>query len=386
MTNLLFRYSADLKKLHEAHQKRQLTPIRGIDFTSNDYLAFSRAPQIRNAVAAALNDGTALGSGASRLLRGNHTPHEELEIMAAKFFGSTKSLYFANGYTANYAVLTTLPKRHDLIVFDALSHASIREGVFASLAKGVKVPHNDVDAVERTLANWNHKRSASSLAWLVVESLYSMDGDCAPLEDLFRVADRYAAIVIVDEAHATGVYGKRARGLTEPFEGRDNLVAIHTCGKALGVSGGLVCAPAELIDFMISKCRPFIYSTAPPPINAVAVSAAIRLLEQEPSRQLRLQALISTANQKLEQQFQLKTSGSQIIPFVIGNEKATLTVASEMQKAGFDLRAIRPPTVAPGTSRLRITITLHVSESDICNMFDTLHAVMRDLALHLPLS
>ena len=376
MTARLTRYSNDLEKLSRSHLRRRLEPIKGIDFTSNDFLAFSIAPQIRETVQSALEDGMPLGSGGSRLLRGNHRIHDELETMAAETFGSEKALYFANGYSANFAILTTLPRRNDLIIFDALSHASIREGIFSSLAKNVKTPHNDVDAMEHVLADWRTSASGSSMAWIMVESLYSMDGDCAPLSDLVEVAERYGAVLIVDEAHATGVWGENGRGLTEPFEGRRNLVAVHTCGKALGAAGGLICASSELIDFMINKCRPFIYSTAPPPINAVAVMAALRLLDEEPRRRIDLLALIKKANRELEQKFEKKSSQTQIIPFVIGDEELTLRVASEMQQAGFDLRAIRPPTVPAGTARLRISITLHATEKNISDMFDALYTIV----------
>lgn len=381
MFNPLLRYSSDLDKLSDQHQKRKLSPIAGVDFTSNDFLAFSCAPQIREAVISALHDDLPLGSGGSRLLRGNHNVHETLENIAAEFFGCEKSLYFASGYVANFAVLTTLPKRHDLIVFDALSHASIREGLFASPVKCTKARHNDVDEIEGVLSNWRNRADASATAWIVVESLYSMDGDRAPLDELFAVADRYGAMLVVDEAHATGVFGERARGLTESYAGRPNLIAVHTCGKALGVSGGLVCAPSAIIDFMINRSRPFIYSTAPPPMNAVAVIAALNLLAKEPMRQHDLHLRIQTAHEEFENQFSMQGSGSQIIPFVIGESESTLLIADRMQKAGYDLRPIRPPTVAPGTSRLRISITLHVSEQEISEMINTLKITLTELGI-----
>lgn len=381
MTDLLSRYISDLSRLSEQHQKRRLSPIAGVDFTSNDYLAFTCAPQIRNAVISALNDDLPIGSGGSRLLRGNHAVHETLEKSAAEFFGCEKSLYFASGYVANFAVLTALPKRHDLIVFDALSHASIREGLFASPVRSTKVRHNDVNEIESILKNWRTRAAASATAWIVVESLYSMDGDRAPLEELFAVADCYGAMLVVDEAHATGVFGKRARGLTESYAGRPNLIAVHTCGKALGASGGLVCASGAIIDFMINRSRPFIYSTAPPPMNAVAVAAALNLLAREPMKQQSLHRRIRTAHEELKNQFSMQGSGSQIIPFVIGESESTLLVADRMQKAGYDLRAIRPPTVPAGTSRLRISITLHVTDQEISEMMHALKITLRELGI-----
>ena len=378
------RYRAELENLERKNLLRSLVAINGVDFTSNDFLGLRRSPSIRKAVIGAVESGVPVGSGGSRLLRGNSPEHVELEHKAAALFKCDKALYFASGFLANFAVLTTLPKRHDLIVFDELSHASIREGILSSFAKSVKVPHNDADAVERVISKWHPTRLKQAIAWIVVESLYSMDGDFAPLSELLQIAERYGAMLMVDEAHATGVWGQKGHGLTERFEGHDQLIAVHTCGKALAVAGGLVCGPRILIDFMVNKSRSFIYSTAPPPINAVAVSAALDLVETDIRRRERLQRLITFANQKVEQLFGMKGSGSQIIPFIIGDDKLALRVAKTMQEAGFDVRAIRPPTVPEGTARLRISITLNASESEISMFFDTLHEVMESIAPNRP--
>ena len=378
------RYRAELERLERKHLLRGLVAINGVDFTSNDFLGLRGSPTIRNAVIEALEDGVPIGSGGSRLLRGNSPEHVELEHKAAALFKCDKALYFANGFLANFAALTALPKRHDLIVFDELSHASIREGIWSSFAKSVKVPHNDANAVERVLSKWYPTRLKQAIAWIVVESLYSMDGDFAPLSDLLQIAERYGAMLMVDEAHATGVWGETGHGLTERFEGHDQLIAVHTCGKALGVAGGLVCGPRILIDFMVNKSKSFIYSTAPPPINAVAVSAALDLVETDIHRREQLRQLIEFANQNIEQLFGMKGSGSQIIPFIVGDDQQALRVAKAMQEAGFDVRAIRPPTVPEGTARLRISVTLNVSESDISMFFDTLHEVMESIAPNRP--
>ena len=382
MSSFSERYQSEIEALRQKSRTRKLSLGEGADFTSNDYLALSESDSIRNALKNALDRGVPLGSGGSRLLRGNHAAHIELEEKAAHFFNCEKSLFFANGYSANFALLTSLPKRHDLIVFDALSHASIREGISASFAKSVKVPHNDVDAIERTLSKWHSTRSRNSLAWIAVESLYSMDGDFAPLAELIEIAERFDSMVLVDEAHATGVWGKRGRGLTEPYENHPNVIAVHTCGKALGAAGALVCTSAELINFLINKSRPFIYSTAPPPINAIAVSAALDLIDAEPERRVQLHELIALANHQMESKFELKGSGSQIIPFIVGADGHAIQVAEVMQNAGFDVRAIRPPTVPEGTARLRISITLNIEKSDILRFFDTLYEVKHSLNIN----
>ena len=357
---------------------RGLASNRGIDFTSNDFLGLSAAPEIRHAVQKALKDGLPVGSGGSRLLRGNHPVHQKLEEQAAEFFGSEKSLYFANGYTANFALLTTLPARHDLIIYDSLVHASIREGLFKGACRSVRFPHNDADAVQRIVSDWRKSNAPPKQAWIVVESLYSMDGDCAPLDRLYEISKMFDCILIVDEAHATGVWGKNGRGFTEPFTGSDNLIVLHTCGKALGSSGGIVCGPGVFINYLVNYSRPFIYSTAPSPLSAVSVMAAIDLISSDSSRCLELHKRIRTANDQLHQRFGRKGSGTQIIPFILNDAGKTLHAARKMQEFGFDIRAIRPPTVPEGTSRLRISITLHAALNSITEMFDSLELVVQE--------
>ena len=377
--HLLERYQDEIERLRQSNLKRELATISGVDFTSNDFLGFSRAEPIRQAVEQALKDGMALGAGGSRLLRGNHDVHQLLESSAARLFGSEKTLFLANGYSANFAIFTTLPRKQDLIVFDALSHASIREGAFTAQAKSVKASHNDPRSIERAIIRWRENSAPSSVPWIAVESLYSMDGDCAPIDELIAIADRLNAMLVVDEAHATGVFGAHGCGLTEPYRGRDNLIALHTCGKALGASGALICASSSIIDYLITRCRPFIYSTAPSPIIATAVNASLMLLACEPERRQKLHHLVGVANRELKRRFGINGSGSQIIPFVIGDEALTRRVAQKMQDSGFDLRAIRPPTVPAGTSRLRISITLNVTEQQIHDMFEKLHEITQHL-------
>ncbi len=379
--HLLDRYSDEIDRLQKSNLKRELATISGVDFTSNDFLGLIHAEPIRLAVQQALKEGIALGAGGSRLLRGNHHEHQQLESDAASLFGCEKTLYLSSGYSANFALFTTLPKKQDLIVYDALSHASIREGVFTTQSKSVKARHNDPNAVEHAIVSWRKSSSQTAVPWIAVESLYSMDGDRAPLEELISVADRHGAMLVVDEAHATGVFGARGLGLTEPYQGHNNLIVLHTCGKALGTSGALICASSDIIDYLVNRCRPFIYSTAPPPIIATAVKASLALLMSEPERRQKLHQLIETADRELERLFGVNGSGSQIIPFVIGDESLTQLVAREMQDAGFDVRAIRPPTVPAGTSRLRISITLNVTEHDIGRMLEALREIMSRLEI-----
>ncbi|ABD87653.1 8-amino-7-oxononanoate synthase [Rhodopseudomonas palustris] len=369
--NKLFRYAEALQTLNDDGRLRLLKPRSGIDFVSNDYLALANAPQIRDAVIAALEAGTPIGSGGSRSLRGNCAEHERLESYAAQFFGADAALFFAAGYVANFAVLTTLPQRGDLLVLDTLVHASIHEGARAGRAEHRDGGHNDAQAMDDTIKTWRAE-GGTGRVWLVVESLYSMDGDFAPLEQLIALAERHDAFLMVDEAHATGIYGPQGRGLTAPFEGRENLIVIHTCGKALGAAGALVTMTRVLRDFMVNRCRPFIFSTAPSPLVALAVQQALMLLHDEPERPQRLLDLIQFTHREFEARFGRRLSNSQILPYIVGDNARAMTLAAAMQARGFDIRGIRPPTVPAGTARLRISLTLNVGEAEVLAMLDAL--------------
>ena len=364
-------YAAALQALSADNRLRGLKPRAGIDFVSNDYLALASAPRIKQAVMAALETGTPIGAGGSRLLRGNCAEHEALEAAAAKFFGAETALFFGGGYVANFALLTTLPQRGDLLVLDALVHASIHEGARAGRAEFRFSGHNDPQSVEDTISAWRAQGGAGRV-WIVVESVYSMDGDLAPLADLVGIADRHDAFLMVDEAHATGVYGERGRGLTAPYEGRDNLVVVHTCGKALGAAGALVAAPAVLRDFMVNRCRPFIFATAPSPLTAVAVREALLILQEQPQLQQRLADLVAFTHRELGRRGWRSPSASQIVPYIVGDNARAMQLASSLQARGFDIRGIRPPTVPEGTARLRISLTLNVDGDDVRSLLDAL--------------
>ncbi|UWU83032.1 8-amino-7-oxononanoate synthase [Bradyrhizobium yuanmingense] len=369
--NKLGPYVKALRTLKDDNRLRGLNSRAGIDFSSNDYLALANAPRMKNAVSAAIERGTPLGSGGSRLLRGNCEEHECLEAEAARFFGTETALFFASGYGANFAVLTTLPQRGDLLVVDSLVHASIHEGARAGRAEFRIAGHNDPEAMESAIRDWR-RHGGMGRIWVVAESLYSMDGDFAPLHELVVLADRYDAFLVVDEAHATGVYGAQGRGLTSPYDGRENLLVVHTCGKALGVAGALVTASGVLRDFMINHCRPFIFATAPSPLIAVAVREALFILQHEPEHQRRLASLVAFTHRQMEARGVRCHSTSQILPYIVGDNAPTMRLASAMQDRGFDIRGIRPPTVPEGTARLRISLTLNVDEDDVASMVDAL--------------
>ncbi|WP_188611567.1 8-amino-7-oxononanoate synthase [Chelatococcus reniformis] len=372
------RYTRALEHLERKGRKRFLLPQGGIDFTSNDYLALADSPRLKASVIAALDRGVPVGAGGSRLLRGNHPEHEALEAEAARFFGSERMLYFGSGYAANLSLLSALPQRGDLVIHDELIHASAHAGLVAGRAATAAVPHNDLDAFDDAIRTW---RAAGGRGhpWIVVESIYSMDGDRTPLPELADLADRHDGFLVVDEAHATGVHGLHGRGLAAELEGRDNVIVLHTCGKALGVVGALVGASRVLCDHLINQARPFIYATAPSPLAAASVREALKVLVDEPERRERLHRLIGFANGQAHA-LGIAASGSQILPVVIGDSARTVRIASRMQADGFDIRAIRPPTVPANTARLRIAVTLHVDAATVARMFDRLAQILAEEA------
>ncbi|MBB4064725.1 8-amino-7-oxononanoate synthase [Gellertiella hungarica] len=376
MSDRLARYRRTLAGLERKGRRRALLPEAGRDFTSNDFLGLANSDALKDAVANALARGVPVGSGGSRLLRGNHPEHEALEAEAAAFFGVGRCLFFGNGFTANLALFSTLPQREDRIFHDELVHASALDGIGQSKATAVSFPHNDVTALEDLLRAWRNEGGRGQ-AWIAVESLYSMDGDFAPLADLASLADRHDAFLVIDEAHATGVHGAGGRGAGHWLEGRENVVSLHTCGKALGASGALIGAAPALCDFLVNRGRPFIYSTSPSPLMAATVRQSLKIVEDEPQRREALLGLVSLAGDMLRQRLGIDPGPSQIVPVPIGDNARAVRIAEAMRAAGFDIRAIRPPTVPEGTARLRLSLTLNVTPEDIAEMVECLSEIMQ---------
>jgi 8-amino-7-oxononanoate synthase len=372
-------FETDLRELEGRGRLRTLRERSGIDFTSNDYLGLAESEELRRAATDAVARGVPVGSGGSRLLRGNHPEHEALESEAAAYFGADTALYFGSGYIANFAIFSTLPRRGDLVVHDELIHASVQEGLRRGRADFVAVPHNDVDAFDTAIVRWRGA-GGKGQPWLSIESLYSMDGDSPNLTELFTVADRHGAMVVIDEAHATGVLGPQGRGIAASFEGRDNVITLHTCGKALGTVGGFILAPRIVRDFLVNRARPFIFATAPSPLIAAITRVALEVSRTNPERRDRLARLVQFAGTELLRRCGITPSGSHILPIIIGSDHAAVAVASSLQRKGFDIRAIRPPTVAEGTARLRIALTANVNETIVAGLFEALAEDMRNAA------
>ena len=355
-----------LAELAARGRLRRLAPRKGLDFTSNDFLGLAESRELADAVGRAIARGVPVGAGGSRLLRGNHPEHEALEAEAARHFGAEAALYFASGFLANVAIFATLPQRGDLVVHDALIHASAHDGMRMGRAERASVPHNDADAFEAAIRSWR-AAGGKGRPWLAVESLYSMDGDRAPLDRLMAIADAHDGVLVVDEAHATAVLGPDGRGLGAHLEGRGNVVTLHTCGKGLGVVGALVCGPVTFRDFLVNRGRAFVFATAPSPLTAAAVRASIALCRTDPGRRDRLARLVAHAGAELARHG-IAASGSQIVPVIVGEDRRAVDLAAAIQARGFDVRAVRPPTVPEGTSRLRITLTLNVDEAAVSEL------------------
>jgi 8-amino-7-oxononanoate synthase len=372
-------FEKDLLGLAQQGRLRALRGRSGVDFTSNDYLGMAESEELRLAAAAAIARGVPVGSGGSRLLRGNHPEHEALEQEAAAYFGAETALYFGGGYVANLAIFSTLPQRGDLVVHDELIHASVHEGLRRGRAEQLGIPHNNIDAFDTAIVRWR-ANGGKGRPWISVESLYSMDGDSPDLAALLTVADRHEAMLVIDEAHATGVLGPQGRGLAAGFEGRENVITLHTCGKALGTVGGFILAPRIIRDFLVNRARPFIFATAPSPLIAAITRAALEISRTNPQRREQLARLVQFAGTELRRRCGIEGSGSHILPVIIGADQAAVDVAAALQRRGFDIRAIRPPTVPEGTARLRIALTIAVDQATVADLFEALAEDMRAAA------
>jgi 8-amino-7-oxononanoate synthase len=369
------RVADRLRALRDGQLQRTLCPPRGIDFSSNDYLGLANDARLKHAMTRAVDQG-GVGSTGSRLLRGDREAFADVERAFAAFKQTERALYFSSGYLANIAVLATLPERGDVIYSDEHNHASIIDGIRLSAAARVVFPHNDVEALARAMRD----RPAGGQAFVVTESLFSMDGDVPPLAEYAALCTDRGAALIVDEAHAVGVYGDRGSGLIEASGiERDVCVSVNTAGKALGVSGAFVAGRAWAVDYLIQRARPFIFSTAPPPSLAAALEASLDIIMNEPERRSLLATRVMYLRNTLRRAAVPVPEGfTQIIPIVLGDNDRAVRAAGQLQARGFDVRAIRPPSVAPGTARLRIAVNVGLSDGTIDEFVDVLASTLRD--------
>ncbi len=364
MSSLLQEVESRLEELRLQDQYRQLTVASGLDFSSNDYLGLSQDPAFRAAILGRVSRCSPLTSPSSRLLAGNTHSHLELEQRLRRLKGSEAALLFPSGYQANLGLLSTLIKPGDRVLSDRQNHASIIDGLRLSRCQKAIFPHLDTKAISEALSI-PHPQGRT---FLVTESLFSMDGDIAPLDVYARMAKQWEAHLIVDDSHALGVFGKeRGSGLTEHFGIEGSSAAIvSTFGKALGLYGAFVAAPRPIIEYLVNTCRSFIFSTAVPPLMLSAIQAALDILEREPERRERVLSLANRLRRQLREHGldTLKSAGP-IVPVIVGQNQEAVAAAQRLQDQGLDVRAIRPPTVAPGTSRLRISVHANHRDEDV---------------------
>jgi 8-amino-7-oxononanoate synthase len=351
---------AELDRLDARREFRRLGRLQGVNLSANDYLGLATDPRLSRAVAAALEAGSPVASTGSRLLSGNAQEWEELESQFASFIGTEAALFFTSGYATNVGLLSAVLRPDDTVFSDESNHASIIDGIRLSRARKVIFPHLDLDFLEDAL----RRSDSAARRFIVVESLFSMEGDRAPLADLLSLAGRFGAELIVDEAHATGVYGPRGRGLVAAANGTARVFAtVHPCGKALASAGAFVCGSETLKEFLVNRARTFIYSTALPPYFAAQIGKAVEIVAEAAAERRRLLDLAGFLRARLRDAgFNIGTSDTQIVPLILGGNDAAIHYARELSHHGYAVRPIRPPTVPEGTSRLRLSVTTKLSE------------------------
>lgn len=342
-------------------------------FASNDYLGLAAHPELAQALAdGALTWGA--GSGASHLVSGHLGPHDLLEQRLAAFTGFARALTFSTGYLANLAVTPTLaPGRDDAIFADKLNHASLIDAAQLSRARHHRYPHNDMAALERLLA-----ASDARTKVIVTDAVFSMDGDLAPLTELFALAERFDAWLVVDDAHGFGVLGPHGEGSLAHcgIPAHPRVILMGTLGKAAGVGGAFVAGSELVMDYLLQKARSYIFTTAQPPAVACALVKSLELIAAGDARRAHLQALIRQLQEGLAGlPWQLLPSQTAIQPLIVGDNEAALTLSRALWERGLWVAAIRPPTVPAGTARLRISLSAAHSQADIVSLVDALKAL-----------
>lgn len=369
--------SADLRRTVREVASAQGARVRlegreVLNFSSNDYLGLANHPALKeSAVQAIENFGT--GAGAARLISGSQSPHHELENVLADFKGTESALAFSSGYAAALGTIPALVGTGDVVVLDKLVHASLVDAAKLSGAKLRVSKHNDLADLARIL-EWAAEQGGRTL--VLAESVYSMDGDLAPLLNLVELKEQHGAWLMLDEAHATGLYGEGRLGVAEEFGVAARVeVQMGTLGKALGAAGGYICGSNELVDLLRHRARSFVFSTAPMPAQAAAARAGIKVLEsaEGEERRTRLWSLVDELkNGLIELGWQLPVVQSAILPLMVGAEAEAIALSEQLLEAGVFVPPIRYPTVARGHARLRITVSAAHSSDDIKKLLEVL--------------
>ena len=356
----------------------QLDGREVLNFSSNDYLGLANHSALKEAAVEAIEKFGA-GAGSARLISGSQSPHHELENALANFKGTEAALAFSSGYAAALGTIPALVGTGDVVVIDKLVHASLVDAAKLSGAKLRVCKHNDLADLAGIL-EWTAGQGGRTL--VVAESVYSMDGDLAPLLNLVELKEQHGAWLMLDEAHATGLYGKGRRGVAEEFSVAKRVeVQMGTLGKALGAAGGYICGSNELVDLLRHRARSFVFSTAPMPAQAAAARAGIEVAQsaEGETRRTRLWSLVDELkNGLIARGWKLPVVQSAILPMIVGDEAEAVALSERLLEAGVFVPAIRYPTVARGAARLRITVSAAHSSEDIKNLLEILGEVKSD--------
>ncbi|MEQ9290290.1 MAG: 8-amino-7-oxononanoate synthase [Cyclobacteriaceae bacterium] len=368
-----------LTKLQErktSGNARRLTSGAGlVDFVSNDYLGLARSEELFRKISSYDYSGiiNKNGSAGSRLLAGNSPEHEQLESKLANIFEAESALLFNSGYSANLALVSSIPQKGDTILYDSLSHVCLKEGAWLSKADSISFRHNDLEDLESKL-----KRARGTI-FVIIESVYSMDGDLVPIKDIINLAKGYGGHLIVDEAHSTGVNGKDGAGLVcEMGLAHEFLARVYTFGKGMGVHGACICGGAALIEYLVNFGRPFIYTTALPIHGVFSIDAAFDYLKDHIQLQSLLRDNIRFFNSRYDEVLGKDSSWikpyseTAIQPIIIPGNDRIKEVANELQKVGLDVRPVLSPTVKAGTERLRISLHTHNTQKQIEKLIQAL--------------
>ena len=349
-----------------------------LNFSSNDYLGLANDPILKEASIRAI-EKFGVGAGASRLICGSLAPFHELEESLADFKKTKAALTFSSGYATALGTICALLGKDDSVIIDKLIHASIVDAARLSGAKLRVFDHNDLNDLEKIL-KWSAKqRTAKSQVLVVTESIFSMDGDAAPLREIVELKNKFGAWLMLDEAHATGIFGKNGRGLAgELGVGEQIEIQMGTLGKALGASGGYICGSQALIDLLINKARSFIFSTAPIPAAAAAATAAIQFVQSK-NGELR-RKILRERIERLNSKLGIRNSefSSAIVPIILGDETKAIEAAAKLREQNIFVPAIRFPTVARGKARLRVTLTAAHSADDVSQLASALTSLLHE--------
>lgn len=350
-----------------------------LNFSSNDYLGLANHPALKEAAIRAARDFGA-GAGASRLVCGSLAPFHELEEALAAFKGTEAALTFSTGYATALGTITALLGKDDIIIVDKLVHACIVDAAKLSGAKLRVFAHNDLNDLEDKLRwatnNKSEIRYPKPEILIVTESVFSMDGDAAPLQEIVALKEKHGAWLMVDEAHATGLYGTHRRGLAEALGVSDRIeIQMGTLGKALGASGGYICGSRALVDFLVNRARSFIFSTAPVPAAAAAATAALQLVSSTKGKALNEHLWSRVTEFQTQIENPRSKMGSAIIPLILGEESAAVAAAAKLRGQGIFVPAIRYPTVARGAARLRVTLTAAHTNEDVATLVGALSQI-----------